>query len=63
MYRCFILADIPPDRLIAVGSDNEPVSIQLGKAASALFEHHPVTMEMGNRLHWTQMRGREMKKE
>lgn len=36
---------------VAVGSDNEPVSIQLGKAASALFEHHPVTMEMGNQLH------------
>lgn len=27
------------------------MSVQLGKAAMALFEHHPVTMEMGSQLH------------
>ncbi|KAK9514856.1 hypothetical protein VZT92_025542 [Zoarces viviparus] len=32
-------------------SDGEPVSIQTGEADTAIFEQHPVTMEMGKRLH------------
>ena len=36
---------------VAERSDGEPASIQLGKAATTLFEHRPVTMEMGDRLH------------
>ena len=34
----------------AVKSAGEPLSIKPGKGASALFEHHPVAMEMGNQL-------------
>lgn len=53
LLKCLILEDSNFTRQadeVAMRSDGEPVSIQLGKAALALFEHHSVTMEMGNQL-------------